>query len=197
MIYGYIRVSTNKQTTENQKWEIQQYCTKNNLIVDKWIEETISATKDLKARKLGKLIKKLHTGDIVIASELSRLGRKLLEVMAILHHCMNTEATVITIKDNFRLDAGIQSKVLAFAFGLAAEIERNLISQRTREALAARKANGMKLGRPFGAKNSKLKLTGYEDVIITMIDKGYTRNEIARKLKVHRETLREFIKTIS
>lgn len=122
---------------------------------------------------------------------------KLLEVMAILHYCMNTEATVITIKDNFRLDAGIQSKVLAFAFGLAAEIERNLISQRTRDALSARKANGMKLGRPFGAKNSKLKLSGYEDVIITMLNKGHTKNEIAQKLKVHRETLREFIKKIT
>lgn len=197
MIYGYIRVSTNKQTTENQKWEIQQYCNKHNIIVDKWIEETISATKDLKARKLGRLIKKLHANDIVIASELSRLGRKLLEVMAILHYCMNTEATVITIKDNFRLDAGIQSKVLAFAFGLAAEIERNLISQRTRDALSARKANGMKLGRPFGAKNSKLKLSGYEDVIITMLNKGHTKNEIAQRLKVHRETLREFIKKIT
>ena len=138
----------------------------------------------------------MHSNDIVIASELSRLGRKLLEVMAILHYCMNTEATVITIKDNFRLDAGIQSKVLAFAFGLAAEIERNLISQRTRDALAARKANGMKLGRPFGAKNSKLKLSGYEDAIITMLNKGYTKNEIAHRLKVHRETLREFIKMI-
>ena len=175
MIYGYIRVSTNKQTTENQRWEIEKYCLKNNLIVDKWVEETISATQDIKKRKLGKLIKKLHTNDIVIASELSRLGRKLLEVMAILHHCMNTEATVITIKDNFRLDAGIQSKVLAFAFGLAAEIERNLISQRTKEALAARKDKGMKLGRPFGAKNSKLKLSGQEDVIISMLNKDYRK----------------------
>lgn len=196
MIYGYIRVSTNKQTTENQRWEIEKYCAKNNLIVDKWIEETISATKDIKKRKLGKLIKRLHANDIIIASELSRLGRKLLEVMAILHHCMNTEATVITIKDNFRLDGGIQSKVLAFAFGLAAEIERNLISQRTKEALAARKDKGMKLGRPFGAKNSKLKLSGQEDVIISMLNKGYTKNAIARKLKVHRETLREYIKQI-
>ncbi len=196
MIYGYIRVSTNKQTTENQRWEIEKYCAKNNLIVDKWIEETISATKDIKKRKLGKLIKRLHANDIIIASELSRLGRKLLEVMAILHHCMNTEATVITIKDNFRLDAGIQSKVLAFAFGLAAEIERNLISQRTKEALAARKDKGMKLGRPFGAKNSKLKLSGHEDTIIAMLNNGYTKTAIAHKLKVHRETLREFVKQI-
>ncbi|MFR8207291.1 MAG: recombinase family protein [Alphaproteobacteria bacterium] len=126
-------------------------------MVDKWVEETISATKDLKSRKLGKLIKKLHSNDIVIASELSRLGRKLLEVMAILHYCMNTEATVITIKDNFRLDAGIQSKVLAFAFGLAAEIERNLISQRTRDALAARKAKWNEVRTTVWGKKLKIK----------------------------------------
>ena len=88
MIYGYIRVSTNKQTTENQKWEIQQYCNNHGIIVDKWVEETISATKDLKSRKLGKLIKKLHSNDIVIASELSRLGRKLLEVMDLFRKVM-------------------------------------------------------------------------------------------------------------
>ena len=194
MIYGYIRVSTNKQTLENQRWEIEEYCRKHNIIVDRWVEETISSTQDLKKRKLGKIINKLKTNDVVIATELSRLGRKLLEVMSILHHCMNTEATIITIKDNFRLDAGIQSKVLACVFGLAAEIERNLISQRTKEALAARKANGMKLGRPFGSKNSKLKLTGQEAIIIEMLNQGYTKNAIAHKFKVHRETLREFIK---
>lgn len=194
MIYGYIRVSTTKQTLENQKWEIQQYCKKNNIKIDKWIEETISATKDLSQRKLGKLLKKLNSGDLLIASELSRLGRKLLEVMSILHFCMKTDATIITIKDNFRLDAGIQSKVLAFAFGLAAEIERNLISQRTKEALASRKAKGVVLGRPFGAKSSKLKLSGYEKTISNLLSQGYSQIYISKKLKVHRETLREFIK---
>ena len=194
MIYGYIRVSTSKQTLENQKWEIQQYCIKNNIKIDKWIEETISATKDLSQRKLGKLLKKLNPGDLLIASELSRLGRKLLEVMSILHFCMKTEATIMTIKDNFRLDAGIQSKVLAFAFGLAAEIERNLISQRTKEALASRKAKGMVLGRPIGAKSSKLKLYKKKKIISNMLHQGYSQIYISKKLKVNRETLREFIK---
>ncbi|MDO4162542.1 MAG: master DNA invertase Mpi family serine-type recombinase [Pseudomonadota bacterium] len=196
MIYGYIRVSTNKQTTENQKYEIQKFCRKENIKIDRWVEETISATKDINSRKLGKLIKTLQAGDIVIASEISRLGRKLLEVMAILHSCMSTEATIITIKDNFRLDAGIQSKVLAFAFGLAAEIERNLISQRTAEALAARKATGKKLGRPSGTRNSKHKLSGHEETIISMLDSGQSKTTVAQKFKVTRETLREFIKGI-
>lgn len=194
MIYGYLRVSTTKQTLENQKWEIQQYCKRNNLIVDKWVEETISSTKDLSKRKLGKLLKKLNSGDLLISSELSRVGRRLLEIMSILHFCMKKDATIITIKDNFRLDAGIQSKVLAFAFSLAAEIERNLISQRTKEALASRKAKGMVLGRPFGSKSKKLKLSGYEKYIREMLNEGYSQSHIARKLKVHRETLREFMK---
>ena len=131
MIYGYIRVSTDKQTTENQEFEIRKFCEKENIQVDIWVKETISSTKDLNKRKLGRLLKKLKAEDIIIASELSRLGRNLLQVMSILHFCMNEDVRVWTIKDNYRLGADIQSKVLAFAFGLSAEIERNLISQRT------------------------------------------------------------------
>ena len=193
MIYGYIRVSTNKQTTENQRWEIEKYCAKNNLIVDKWIEETISATKDIKKRKLGKLIKRLHANDIIIASELSRLGRKLLEVMTILHHCMNTEAMVITIKDNFRLDGGIQSKVLAFAFGLAAEIERQLISERTKEALKRVKAEGKHVGRPFGRKSAFNDLKKNKERILQLAEQNIPKTQIARMFKVDRSTIRRFI----
>ncbi|MGI5846070.1 MAG: master DNA invertase Mpi family serine-type recombinase [Alphaproteobacteria bacterium] len=194
MIYAYIRVSTDKQTTENQRWEIQQFCQRENIIVDKWVEETISATKELKKRKLGKLLKQLNTGDIIIASEISRLGRKLFEIMSILNYCMNNEANVWTIKDNFRLDAGIQSKVLAFAFGLSAEIERNLISQRTKEALASRREAGIVLGRPKGRKNSKLKLSGKEVIIEKLLNLGHSQRYIAKKLHVHRTTLGKFIK---
>ena len=135
MIYGYIRVSTDKQTTENQRFEIEHFINTNALTIDKWITETISATKALSKRQLGKLLNHLEKGDILIASELSRLGRNLLQVMSILHLCMDKEVQVWTIKDNYRLGTDIQSKVLAFAFGLSAEIERNLISQRTKEAL--------------------------------------------------------------
>lgn len=194
MIYAYIRVSTDKQTTENQRYEINKYCSQNNIYVDKWVEETISATKDLNKRKLGTLIKHLHSEDTLIASELSRLGRKLLEVMAILNHCLNTGARVWTIKDHFKLDTGIQSKVLAFAFGLAAEIERNLISQRTKEALEARKAAGVVLGRPRGRKSTKYKLTDKSQIIQTLLTNGMSQRKIAQKLKVNRNTLARFIK---
>ena len=160
MIYGYIRVSTDKQTTENQVFEIEQFCIKNNIKVDKWIEETISATKELNKRKLGKLLKQIKSKDIIITAELSRLGRNLLQVMSILHHCMNTGCQVWTIKDNYRLGKDVTSKILAFTFGLVAELERDLISQRTTEALKRLKNEGKVLGRPKGKKNQKHKLDG-------------------------------------
>lgn len=114
MIYGYIRVSTDKQTTENQRFEILNYAQKNALNIDYWINETISATKALNKRKIGKLLKRLHKGDILISSELSRLGRNLLQVMGILNLCMNKEVQVWTIKDNYRLGTDIQSKSFSF-----------------------------------------------------------------------------------
>lgn len=110
-------------------------------------------------------------------------------IMEILNICMTKECRVWTIKDNYRLGEDIQSKVLAFAFGLSAEIERNLISQRTKEALARRKAEGMVLGRPKGSKNKKKKLDGKLEMISRMLDRGVTKTLIARKLKISRNTL--------
>src|SRR5690606_19787196 len=109
--------------------------------------------------------------DILICSELSRLGRNLLMIMAILNECMTRGIQVWTIKDNYRLGSDINSKVLAFAFGLTAEIERNLISQRTKEALARKKAEGVVLGRPVGRRSSKTKLTGQEQKIKELLTK--------------------------
>ena len=162
MIYGYIRVSSDKQTIENQRFEISNFCEKNSLTIDVWVEETISGMTRVDNRKLGKLLKKMKKSDVLICSELSRLGRNLLMIMGVLNECMNRDIQVWTIKDNYRLGSDISSKVLAFAFGLSAEIERNLISQRTREALARKKAEGVVLGRPKGSKSAKTKLTGQE-----------------------------------
>ncbi len=193
MIYGYVRVSTDKQTTENQCFEIKEYTVRNNLSVDRWIMETISATKDLDKRKLGRLLRKLKAGDVLIASELSRLGRNLLQVMSILHYCMSSGVQVWTIKDNYKLGTDIQSKVLAFAFGLSAEIERNLISQRTKEALLRLKAEGKILGRPKGRSNDRLKLSGKEVQIVTMCRDNLSKSEMARVLNVNRMTLARFM----
>ena len=194
MIYGYIRVSTDKQTVENQRFEIERFCEQKNIKIDKWIEETVSSSKQLQKRKLGKLIKKMKKADILICSELSRLGRNLLMIMGILNDCMGKQVEIWTIKDNYRLGDDISSKVLAFAFGLAAEIERNLISQRTIEALARKRACGVILGRPRGSKSSKKKLSGKEELIIKMRQEGYSYRLIAKKLKVHRLTVSSFYK---
>jgi DNA invertase Pin-like site-specific DNA recombinase len=196
MIYGYIRVSTDRQTVENQRFEINQYCEKNVLVVDKWIEETISGTKTVQERKLGNLLKKMRKDDILICSELSRLGRNLLMIMGILNECMNRDIQVWTIKDNYRLGSDISSKVLAFAFGLSAEIERNLISQRTKEALARKRAEGVILGRPKGRKSKVTKLTGKEIEIRELVNKKVSKSAIARILGVHRLTVAAAIKNI-
>ncbi|MDR1337700.1 MAG: master DNA invertase Mpi family serine-type recombinase [Rickettsiales bacterium] len=193
MVYGYIRVSTDHQNTENQRFEIRKFCQKENLVIDKWIEETISATKDLKKRKLGKLIGNIKEDDLIVASELSRLGRNLLQIMSILHHCMSIGAKIWTIKDNYRLGSDISSKVLAFAFGLSAEIERNLISQRTKEALARVKSEGKAVGRPCGSRND-YKLSGREKYIEQKLDSGVSQYALAKRLRVHRDTLSKFIK---
>lgn len=194
MVYGYIRVSTDRQSVENQRFEIEKFCEKESIKVDAWIEETISGTKDVDKRKLGNLLEKLQKDDVLICSELSRLGRNLLMIMSILNECMKKEIQVWTIKDNYRLGSDISSKVLAFAFSLSAEIERNLISQRTKEALARKKAEGVHIGRPKGALSKNVKLTGKEEIINKYLSKGKSQVYISKKLGVSRGTLIRFIK---
>ena len=196
MTYGYIRVSSDKQTVENQRFEINNFCKKQEIKIDGWIEETISGTKNYDKRKLGDLLNQVQKDDLIICAELSRLGRNLFMIMEILHICMNKECKVWTIKDNYRLGDDIQSKVLAFAFGLSAEIERNLISQRTKEALALRKAQGVHVGRKFGSKNSLLKLSSNEEIIQELLTLGIPKVLIAKKLNVDRTTLWRFLKQL-
>ena len=193
MIYGYIRVSSDKQTVENQRFEINKFASAEGLKIDGWIEETISGTKNYDKRKLGILLKRINKNDLIICAELSRLGRNLFMIMEILHVCMNKECRVWTIKDNYRLGDDIQSKVLAFAFGLSAEIERNLISQRTKEALARKRSEGVILGRPKGKKSSRVKLSGKEDTIKTLLEQGVSKTQIATIFKVNRMTVTKFI----
>ena len=196
MTYGYIRVSSDKQTVENQRFEINRFCESHKLSIDGWIEETISGTKSYSKRQLGALLKRVKKDDLIICAELSRLGRNLFMIMEILNICMTKECRVWTIKDNYRLGDDIQSKVLAFAFGLSAEIERNLISQRTKEALARKKAEGVVLGRPKGRKSSpdKYKLYGKRVLISELLKANVSKRKIAKLCKVDRNTLDRFIK---
>ena len=193
MIYGYLRVSTSAQTVENQKFVIENYASANGIKIDKWVEETISSRVELKNRKLGKLIKKLKAHDILITTELSRVGRNMLEVMGILQNCLENDCQVWCLKENYKLGADIQSKVLAFAFSLASEIERQLISQRTKESLARIKADGKHLGRPFGRKSAFHDLKKNKDKILSLAEQNVPKAQIARMFRVDRSTIRRFI----
>ncbi len=194
-MYGYIRVSTDKQTTENQRFEILKFASEKKLAIDTWVEETISGVKKLQERKLGQLLTDMKKGDILIVTELSRLGRSLMEVMSILHTLMEKDVKVFTTKEHYELGNNISSKVLAFAFSLSAEIERNMISSRTKEALGRLKSEGKTLGRPKGRLSSVTKLTGKEDLIREYLTKKIPQSVIARLLNVHRLTVRNYILT--
>lgn len=194
MIYGYIRVSSDKQTVENQKFEIENFCQHENIKIDGWISETISGTKNYDKRELGKLLQRVNPGDLIVCSEISRLGRSLFMIMEILNICMTKNCRVWTIKDGYRLGDDIQSKVLAFAFGLSAEIERNLISRRTREALQRKRADGVILGRPRGTSGRYYcKLYPQENTIRELQNLGNSLTFIASTLHVHRNTLSNYI----
>jgi len=193
MIYGYIRVSTDKQTVDNQRFEIERFCSKNNIKIEQWIEETISGTKIPEKRLLGSLLADAKKDDLIICSELSRLGRSLFMIMSILNHLMLNGVRIWTIKDNYRLGDNIQSKVLAFAFALSAEIERDLVSQRTKEALVRRREAGVILGRPLGKKSSRVKLTGHEEEIQKLLNEKKSKSAISRIFGVNRMTLHNFL----
>ena len=192
-IIGYIRVSSNKQTLQHQRYEIEQFAIQNNIVVNKLVMETVSSRNSLNKRRLGQLLEELTDGDILIAAEISRLGRSLLEVMRILETCLNKNCQVWTLKENYRLGNDIQSKVMAFAFGLSAEIERNLISQRTKASLESVRASGKKLGRPFSAQSQKLKLSKNAEKVKKLLDMGYTRYRIAKIMGVKHATVSRFI----
>lgn len=196
-IIGYIRVSSTKQTVEHQRHEIQQFANMNHIKIDKWLEETISSKQPLSKRQLGQLLNELQQNDILIAAEISRLGRSLLEIMRILENCLNKNCQVWTIKENYRLGNDIQSKVMAFAFGLSAEIERNLISQRTKSSLDNIRAAGKKLGRPFSAQSRKLKLSKNITKIKKLLNAGTSKYKISKIMGVQPITLNRFVERMN
>ena len=198
MTYGYIRVSSDKQTVENQRFEINKFCAAHGMKIDDWIEETISGTKTYQSRKLGELLNNTQKGDTIICSELSRLGRNLFMIMEILNICMVRSCRLWTIKDGYHLGDDINAKVLAFAFGLSAEIERNLISQRTKEALARKRAEGVHIGRPVGrhTRIERLRLNKYHEQIVELIHSDKSLSFISRILNINRNSLRRYVARI-
>lgn len=194
MIYAYIRVSTETQSYDGQQYEIQNYCRQNSLTVDRWVEENVSGTKSIEKRTLGRLLKRMKKGDLLLCTELSRLGRNMMMVMSILNSCTAKGVHVHSIKDNFDLSNDLNAKIIAFAFSLAAEIERNLISQRTKEALAAKKSAGVKLGRPQGPSLKHKMFNDRREEVEKMIEKGISKKAVAKHLGVHINTLYRYFR---
>ncbi len=196
MIVGYIRVSTGKQHPENQKDEITKYATANGYAIDKWVIEVVSGKKEVKGRRLGNELKRLKKGDTLIVTEISRLSRALTEIMTIMGLCVKKGINIYTTKEKYTFDDSINSKVLCFAFGLVAEIERNLISMRTKEALAARRAEGKKLGRQVGFCPKMKVLTENKARINEMKSAGMSNREIYTKLKISKSTFYKYCKDL-
>lgn len=144
---------------------------------------------------MGQVLKAMKPKDVLYVTELSRLGRSLMEIMSILHNCIEGDVRVVSIKEGYELENNINSKVLAFAFGLSAEIERQLISQRTKEALERKKAEGGSLGRPKGSRNESVKLTGKESVIRELVAANVSVSAMGRILGVNRQTVNDFIES--
>ena len=196
MNYAYIRVSTQIQSYDGQHYEIEKWCGERSIGIDRWVQEKVSGNRDWNERTLGTLIRRMRQGDLLICTELSRLGRNMMMVMSILNVCSRKGIHVYSIKDHFALSDDLQSKIVAFAFSLAAEIERNLISQRTREALAAKKAAGVRLGRPEGASSKRRRFEERLPEIVRMRELGISMESIARAIDVHKNTLYRYMKDV-
>ncbi len=195
MNYAYIRVSTQEQSYEGQRYQIEKWSERRQIVIHAWVQETVSGTCSLEKRTIGKLLRRMKAGDTLICCELSRLGRNMMMVMAILNTCSQKSIRLYSIKDSFELSDSLNAKIIAFAFSLAAEIERNLISQRTREALAAKKQAGYKLGRPAGASKQWKRYESQAQTIQKRIEGGETVIQIAKELGIHRNTLYRYLKT--
>lgn len=192
MIIGYLRVSTEKQNPENQRDEIRRFAEEKSLTVDSWVVETASGKLPYRKRKLGRLLRRLRSGDVLIVTEISRLSRSLTEIMAIMGYCLEKKVCIYTTKERYTFDNSINSKVLCFAFGLVAEIERNLISMRTKEALALKRAEGVRLGRRPGSDVKKQVIRDNSDRIEAMLASGMTVTKICRKIGISRNTWYKF-----
>ncbi len=189
---GYLRVSTIDQDVEKNKLEILELANTKDFGKVEWVEEKVSGKKNWKERKIKGVIDKLDNGDRIIVPELSRLGRSMLEIMEMLSIAKEKGIYIYAVKGGWELNGSIQSKVMAMAFSIAAEIERDLISKRTTEALRARKAAGVKLGRPKGPGKSKL--DKHRDEIIALLKNGSTKAFVAKKYGTTQPNLYNWLK---
>lgn len=196
MNVAYLRISTDKQNLENQKHEIAKYAANLNIEIDRWYNECVSGTKSKEERSLGKVIRRLKKGDLLIISEISRISRKMFEIYSIFHSCIQKGVELHSIKENYKISNDIQSQFIGIAFGISAEIERNLISLRTREALAMRKAGGVILGRPKGNSKQQQILSEHKQDILERMERGETIASIAKSFSMARGTIYSFLRSV-
>ena len=194
MVIGYIRVSKASQDTAHQRNAVLEYAHKNKLIVDEFIELEVSSRKTLTQRKVDNLLSRVEKGDIVVVSELSRLGRSISEIISTVNILVDSGGRFISIKENIDIKDrhSMQSKVMITMFSLVADLERDLISQRTKEALATKKADGIRLGRPAGPGKSKL--DPHLPQIQEFINKKVSLLSISKILGVSYSNLFNFVK---
>ena len=194
MIVAYLRVSTGHQVLDNQSNEISKYADAKGIIIDKWVTEVVSGKRKGSERKLGAAIKKMKEGDMLIVTEISRLSRTLMDIMSIMGTLLQKGVNLYSIKDGYSFDNSINSKVLIFAFGLVAEIERNLISLRTKEVLELRKLQGVKLGRPKNTLRKMNILIDNVSCIVKALERGETKAKICRRYRISFSTFTRFEK---
>ena len=193
-VVAYLRVSTEKQFLANQREELLRFAEKNGLQIDKWYTETVSGSVRSKDRKLSGVLNRMQRGDSLIVTEISRLSRTMLEIMTILNSCIKKEIVLYSTKEGYVFQNDMNSKVLGFAFGLMAEIERNLISMRTKEALARRRQEGVKLGRKKGTCPAMRVLRENKRRLIKDAQRGVSCSELARQMGVSRTNKHRFLK---
>ena len=189
---AYLRVSTGKQNLANQQDEIRRFAESRELVITNWVTEVVSGKAKEKDRKLGRLLKRMKRGDTLIVTEISRLSRTLTDIMGIMGKCLKRGINLYTTKEKYSFDDTINSKVLCFAFGLVAEIERNLISMRTREGLALRRADGMVLGRKKGSYTKLQVLIENRTAVIEMLNEDRSIGDICRHFGLSRDTFAKF-----
>ena len=178
-VFGYLRVSTMSQDLDKNKADILTYATDHKLGNVDFVEEVVSGKISWKRRRIKEVIDWLGKDDWIIVSELSRLGRSMLEIMEIISEAKQKEINIHAIKNNWTLNGTIESKILLMVFSMASEIERDLISSRTKEALRVRKESGVKLGRPKGPGKSKI--DPHKDDIIALLRDGVPKTLVAKR----------------
>jgi DNA invertase Pin-like site-specific DNA recombinase len=193
---AYLRVSTGSQDLANQKMAVLDHARRQRFTVDRFVEAQVSSRKDPARRGIDDLLGTLAAGDRLIVSELSRLGRSLGQVIRIVDELVKRKVRFVAIKEAIRFEGkqDMQTKVMIALFGLFAEVERDLISQRTKEGLATARAKGRLLGRPKGALG-KSKLDGKEEEIRMLLEKTVSKASIAKIVGVSRTALHHFIRT--